>query len=209
MQRNQLQSAPTLQPQIGWGKKKKKRGSADESERRLQWKALLKVNLTLNWLFYSGRGGQREEVRGADSEGEKWRGRAAHQDLALSGADVWRWAVLPHRWHDESRKQSARAQNEDKDQNAETAHRRFNRGTVHTHTHTHTDPHTRSKQVIRQLAAAKVGEGCCPEISETAADPPNMIITEIQRVKATGKRKISTDQCRRHSSESRRRYTRR
>lgn len=59
--------------------KKKKRRSRDENKQAgssgLQWKDLLKVNLTLNWLFCA------RAERGSE---ERWGGQAASQHLACS-----------------------------------------------------------------------------------------------------------------------------
>lgn len=148
MPNNQLQSASTLQSQIDW-QKKKKPGWKRASGSGLRWKALLKVNLTLNCFCLFFVHGQREEVRGADrGEVRRTGGEPAPR---MQQVDMQRRA----------RPVVSMAQQEQETDRSHT--QRGQRSNVYTLVQpqkrcTRTDTHTQRKKVIRQLTAAKVGE---------------------------------------------------
>lgn len=176
MPNNQLQSASTLQSQIDW-QKKKKPGWKRASGSGLRWKALLKVNLTLNCFCLFFVHGQREEVRGADrGEVRRTGGEPAPR---MQQVDMQRRA----------RPVVSMAQQEQETDRSHT--QRGQRSNVYTLVQpqkrcTRTDTHT-EKAGNKAANGSQGRRSGCPEISKAAADPPNVIITATERVKETGK----------------------
>lgn len=148
----------------------------------LQWKALLKDDLTLNWLFLCA--GKREEVWGADRGEVRCGGRAASQQLTCCRLtrrerDRGQAIISMAGWEQETDRLHTHVRQREQRSNVEIVHTQNQPQKRCAHTH--------RQQVISQANGSQGWGGCCPEINQAAADPPIVIFTERGRVKETGK----------------------
>lgn len=135
---------------FNWLKKKKKPGWKRASGSGLRWKALLKVNLTLNCFFgFFCTRAERGSERSWQRRGEKDRRRAS-----TSHAAGWHAEESQARRIDGTARAGNRSLAHTEGTKIECIHTGSTTEEVYTHRHTH----TQRKQVIRLLTAAKVGE---------------------------------------------------
>lgn len=163
---------------FNWLKKKKKPGWKRASGSGLRWKALLKVNLTLNCFFgFFCTRAERGSERSWQRRGEKDRRRAS-----TSHAAGWHAEESQARRIDGTARAGNRSLAHTEGTKIECIHTGSTTEEVYTHRHTHTE-----KAGNKAANGSQGQRSGCPEISKPAADPPNVIITATERVKETGK----------------------